>query len=260
MKILIADDELNNRMLLHQYLATWGTCDLVHHGAEAVEAFEMAASEGKPYDLICMDRFMPNMQGEDALILIRELEVQWGLAPLQRAMVLLISGEETPLSPDCTQDGFTDRLLKPITQEQLYDCLRQHGFLPPEPIAWKPTTESVPFQELPGLNVADGLDRSVGNPRLYRSLLLQFLSDHSQDVQQMLTALEAGFHDEAHRLLHGLKGASGNIGAERLHLAAKACDEELRQLPSQKIRLERQPELDQAMEELLTGLRTLLTP
>ena len=43
-KILIADDEINNRLLMRQLLSPVGCCDLVIDGEEAIEAFELAVS------------------------------------------------------------------------------------------------------------------------------------------------------------------------------------------------------------------------
>ncbi|MBF0340623.1 MAG: Hpt domain-containing protein [Magnetococcales bacterium] len=257
MRILIADDERNNRLLMHQYLSDWGLCDLVVDGAEALEAFEMAAIEAEPYDLICLDRHMPALNGDDALSAIRELEMGWGIPPRERVVVLLISGEERALRGDPHQEGGTEMILKPVNGEKLHSRLRAWGFHPLRETTPEPSPPDLPLlPRVAGLDLADGLERVVNNTRLYTELIANFLDEHAGDSDTILATLDAQRIDDARRLLHRLKGASGNIGAKRLHQAAKSLEEALRDphpVPSDPLKAE----LMAAMEELLPGLRTI---
>ena len=65
MRILIVEDDFASRIVLQKFLSPYGQCDITINGVEAVEAFQIALDEGKPYELICLDIMMPEMNGID---------------------------------------------------------------------------------------------------------------------------------------------------------------------------------------------------
>jgi len=73
MKTLIVEDDFTSRLLLQELLKSYGPCHIAVNGKEAVEA-TAAALEDEPYDLICLDIMMPEMDGQEALRRIREQE------------------------------------------------------------------------------------------------------------------------------------------------------------------------------------------
>jgi two-component system chemotaxis response regulator CheY len=74
MKTLVVEDDHSSRLVLHRYLSKFGECHIAVNGKEAIGAFQSARGSGVPYDLICMDIMMPEMDGLTALREIRELE------------------------------------------------------------------------------------------------------------------------------------------------------------------------------------------
>ena len=74
MRTLIVEDDFTNRMILRGFLSPYGECDIVIDGNEAIQAVKMAWEENKPYDLICMDIMMPNMDGQEAVTKIHEMK------------------------------------------------------------------------------------------------------------------------------------------------------------------------------------------
>ncbi len=259
MKILIADDEANNRILMQQYLDSWGSCDLVYDGTEAVEAFEMASSEGQPYDLICMDLFMPIMNGDKALQAIRAQEASQGIPLEYRTFVLIITGQEpTKEHDEWANNECTKLLIKPINRHQLYTTLQANGFFLPEAHLPAPETNTQ-FPDIPGIDILSGMDRVLGNADLYRELLYHFNHDHQEDIAKFRDALDANAQDQAMRILHSLKGSSGNISADRVHFAAKALENSFRQNDPPEQRNTHMAELVAAMDELLPGLQPFST-
>jgi two-component system, chemotaxis family, chemotaxis protein CheY len=63
MRCLIVEDDFVGRKLMQKYLSDYGECDVAVDGEEAVEAFRQAVENETPYDLICLDIMMPNMNG-----------------------------------------------------------------------------------------------------------------------------------------------------------------------------------------------------
>ncbi len=78
------------------------------------------------------------------------------------------------------------------------------------------------------VDVADGIDRVMGDRDLYARMLRRFRKDYSGGDQPIRAALDSGDRALAHRLSHTLKGAAGMIGARPLHHAASALETALR--------------------------------
>ncbi len=78
------------------------------------------------------------------------------------------------------------------------------------------------------LDVADGIERIMGNRDLYARMLVRFRSAYRDRVAPMAAALAIGERATLHRHVHTLKGSSGMIGARRLHQCACALEVAIR--------------------------------
>jgi two-component system chemotaxis response regulator CheY len=119
MRILIVDDEYLNRYILEQLLNEYGKCDMAANGLEAVEAFKLALDEGKPYDLVCMDLLMPQLNGHDALKQIRAYEEDFGIYGLDGLKAIIVSSKD---DFDNVKNAFglcDDYMVKPIDAKML---------------------------------------------------------------------------------------------------------------------------------------------
>jgi two-component system chemotaxis response regulator CheY len=133
MKILIAEDDFVSRKLVNTLLAPLGEVDVAANGNEAIMAVKMAFKNNQPYDFICLDILMPEVDGIMVLKKIRQLEAQKGLNPETRSKIIMTSAVSdksyvlASAQADC--DGF---LVKPIKKDRLFDEIRKHGFDIPE--------------------------------------------------------------------------------------------------------------------------------
>ena len=122
-RVLIVDDVHINRMLLSSMLDQYGvTAELAESGMQC-----LAMVKEKTYDLILMDHRMPEVDGVDTLMDLKEYFDESGL--------------DIPVICHTTRDaarnknlylaaGFTDVLIKPIQPKELLELLTK--YLPEE--------------------------------------------------------------------------------------------------------------------------------
>jgi CheY-like chemotaxis protein len=137
--------------------------------------------------------------------------------------------------------GMNDHVTKPIDPDQLFATLQKWikpaveraavpkslpasgGSpvldLPPEPQQAVLDESELP-ESLPGFNLAAGLSRLMGNKTLYRKLLLDFGANYGGVASEIREALVVGDFEQAHGLVHNLKGLAGNLEATDLQTAA----------------------------------------
>jgi two-component system chemotaxis response regulator CheY len=127
-RILIVDDDLLGRIVLRKLLDSRGACDMAVNGREAVEAFHMALKEAKPYDLICMDILMPEMDGVEALKAIRVFEEERGIFGQARVKVIMITGRDDSKSVLTSfREGCEGYVVKPVEKANLEKQIKELG-------------------------------------------------------------------------------------------------------------------------------------
>lgn len=135
MRILIAEDHEISREILKMILSDFGDCDVVVDGEEAVLAYETAWEESAPYDLICMDIMMPNMNGQEALRRIRILEKSYDIAEPDKVNIIMVSalGDSASIMEACYQGMANGYLVKPIQKNKLIREFHNLGLLAEDP-------------------------------------------------------------------------------------------------------------------------------
>ncbi len=131
MKILIVDDDFLSRKLLHFILAPYGHCDIAVNGEEAIRAFKLAMDEKKPYDLICLDIMMPEMDGQEAIKKIRKIEKEKGIGAVDEVKVIMITalGDTRNVIDAFYFGGATSYLVKPIDHNKVVKELENLGLM-----------------------------------------------------------------------------------------------------------------------------------
>ncbi len=125
MRTLLVEDDATSRLLLQCLLSPYGPLDVAENGREAIEAVTTALRLNTPYDLICLDIMMPEMDGHVALEEIRILEDRH--CPEGRgARVLMTTAMHDRESISKAFRGQCDGyLIKPIARAKLVAYLRE---------------------------------------------------------------------------------------------------------------------------------------
>lgn len=106
MRALIVEDDSIVGKMLRKVLSTFGQCDLADNGRQAIDAFKQSLDQAEPYDLICMDISMPELDGQKALCQIRDIEKQAGIdSGLEVKVVMITASNETNQVSDALFNG-----------------------------------------------------------------------------------------------------------------------------------------------------------
>jgi two-component system chemotaxis response regulator CheY len=126
MKTLIVEDDFISRKLLQKILSPYGEVDIAVNGLEAVEAFGRSLTDGAPYDLICMDIMMPEMDGQTALKRIRAMERERGVSPTGEVTVVMTTALDDPKNvvEAYYKGGATSYVPKPLDKQMLLQLLK----------------------------------------------------------------------------------------------------------------------------------------
>jgi len=131
MKTLIVEDDFTSRLLMQEFLKSYGQSHVAVNGREAIEAVCLALDAGEPYDLICLDIMMPEMDGQEALKQIRKQEEIRGILPPDGVKVVMTTALDDIKNVLAAYHGLCDAYLtKPIRKEDLLNELRKLKLIP----------------------------------------------------------------------------------------------------------------------------------
>ena len=131
MRTLIVEDEFTSRFLLQKFLSQYGDCHIAVNGREAVAAFRFSRESGRPYDLICMDIQMPEMDGQTAVREIRVIEEDGGTLSTDGVKIIMTTAQEDARNVIESFKSLCDAyLFKPIDTEKLLGHIRDLQLVP----------------------------------------------------------------------------------------------------------------------------------
>ena len=231
--LLVEDNKINCDVAVA--LLSWAgvKVDIAENGREAVHAIRAAShTPGIEYDAILMDIQMPVMDGFMATRRIRGVPGLEGL-PIIAMTAYALKGDREA----CLAAGMNDYISKPIDERELYNVLiewivpaksRPRKSVPP---SRDPGQALLPgmLPAIPGIDLTSGLERVKGNVALFRTILLNFRQTFDSAPDKLKAFLDANDRASAQRLVHSIRGVSGNIGAESLLQAAENLDSSLLQ-------------------------------
>lgn len=130
MKSLIVDDDFFSRRILQSILSTYGESHVAVDGREALFAFEQAIAEETPYNLICLDIMMPEMDGQEVLKNIRQIENKKNIVGDNEVKIIMTTALD---DSDNIKAAFREQcesyLIKPISKSKLVKVLQDFGLI-----------------------------------------------------------------------------------------------------------------------------------
>lgn len=130
MKSLIVDDDFFSRRILQTILANYGESHVAVNGKEALFAFDQAISEEQPYDVICLDIMMPEMDGQEVLRNIRQIEKNKNITADKSVKIVMTTALD---DSDSIRKAFREQcesyLIKPISKSKLLKILTDFGLI-----------------------------------------------------------------------------------------------------------------------------------
>jgi signal transduction histidine kinase/DNA-binding response OmpR family regulator len=138
--VLVVDDNSTNRRVLLGLLIRWGMRPMaVEGGRAALQALEIAKSNGVPFPLMLLDGQMPDMDGFSLAALINK---DPGLIAV--TIMMLTSAGHLGDAARCRELGISAYLMKPIRQAELLDAIcKVLNRVPKTPIAALVTRHSL---------------------------------------------------------------------------------------------------------------------
>lgn len=131
LKTLIVEDDFTCRLVLQEFLKNYGSAHMAVNGNEAVDAVHMALEARSPYDLICLDIMMPEMDGQQALKEIRKLEEAQGIAYERGAKIIITTALGDMGNVMQAYKGLCNGYLKkPINKADLVKMLTEFDLIP----------------------------------------------------------------------------------------------------------------------------------
>ena len=213
-KVLLAEDNLINQQVAQEILEDAGIdVDIVNNGKEAIENLE-----NNVYDAVLMDIQMPEMDGFQAVKIIRNRLKIKEIPIIAMTAHALVGDKEKSLLM-----GMDDHITKPIDPDFLIETLSK--WLPNKTnhsgrFSEKPQltdVQATDIPSLPGIDTEKGVRRVRGNTKLYLKLLGDFARNSSDKQTELLESIRNKTYVDTRAMAHGMKGVAGNLGIDNLH-------------------------------------------
>jgi two-component system sensor histidine kinase RpfC len=214
LNVLVADDNATNREVLGRILERAGHKTTLVAGGEAA----MDALEASRYDIVLLDRNMPDMGGLEVVKALR------AMYPAEmRIPTLIVSADVTPEArEECLEAGADGYLGKPVEAARLLGEVQrvagaaQASEPSPMPRAQAPRVSADGMIAVVNVETLGHLEELGSTPGFIEKLVGVFIADNATLVAKMETAVSAHAFQDFRSLLHALKGSSASMGTDRL--------------------------------------------
>lgn len=217
--LLVEDNEVNQELAIELLEDIEVAVTLAENGIQAIEK-----AKQKDFDLILMDMQMPVMDGIQASKILRS-ESRYDNIPI----IALSANAMVDDIKKCKDAGMEDHISKPINVNILYNTMakwikntnRTVGQMSANKIK---LNKEFDLPNVDGINYDVALKRINGKTSLYKKMLNKFYINQKETMNEIYRSWEEKSFDDAILLTHTLKGISGNIGADLLHLKSSELE------------------------------------
>lgn len=217
-KILLAEDNEVNQMIEKEILRQQGyEVVTVENGQLAVEAVKQ-----EDFSVVLMDIHMPIMDGYEATKKIKLIKPD-----LPVIAMTAISFER--IKEECETVGMSGFVSKPFDPDQLFSTIQE--FTAKERVDYH-GSETLSLvdriamcDQFHYLDVKQGLKRIGNNEKLFVEVLEKYYDDTNGKGNLINRLIQNKDFEAAHKLIHKIKGSSGNVGAIRLFQSANILNE-----------------------------------
>jgi PAS domain S-box-containing protein len=208
-KILLCEDNVLNQKLAKRVIAKFGfEIDIAENGKIGIEKLKE-----EKYDIVLMDLQMPEMDGYQTVLAIRnELNLQ---IPIIAMTAHSLVGEKEK----CLEIGMNDYIGKPFSQEELYTKLCAN--LPEEGYALETTTLNSEKEISPlhahQINLESLKEFSGGSKEFEKELIELFMAQVPAEIQELENAFVEGDDLQIKSISHKLKSSMAVMGLYSLN-------------------------------------------
>ncbi|MGH9730443.1 MAG: PAS domain S-box protein [Candidatus Acidiferrales bacterium] len=211
-RILLAEDNLVNRQLAKRLLEKRGyTVVIARNGIEALEVVESAE-----IDMLLMDVQMPEMDGLEAIRVIRSNEeISKRHLPIISLTAHVMKGDREK----CIEAGADDYIPKPIHAPTLFAAIERLR---------TPHRQNEPRAIVPAisdpLNAAELLEQVQGDRELLAEIVRLFTAGLPEVLQSLRESVARGDAAGVARMAHALKGSVGNFARRDAYRAVEEME------------------------------------
>lgn len=223
--ILVAEDHEVNQQLFQTILENMGhEVRLADNGLQALEA-----AETESFSIIFMDVQMPEMNGYEATVKIREKGIK---TPIIAATASAVKGEQDK----CFEVGMDDILIKPFKKRDIEPLLEKWLPEKPEPIISStvpPAAESsapeVPIGDNYIFNFQEAVANFMGKEDVVKKVLRSFIEKVENQIPNMEDSLKKNDMEKLRGEAHSIKGGAWNLEVKKLGDCAKELEDSARE-------------------------------
>jgi len=223
--LVVEDNEINQQVIVEILKTIACQVHVVENGAAAVEA---VARNRDLYELVFMDLQMPVMDGFAATIEIRKNEAFDSLP-----IVAMTADALKGVRERCLDVGMNGYLTKPIDPDSVFEIMLEliqpkiREIVATQPVGNPDQVGDITFPDFVEIDVKDALQRLNYNKVVFSRVLVRFSQNQLNFIEKIKTAHREGDTETVIRLVHSLKGISGNMGAKILHQKSSELHQEL---------------------------------
>lgn len=214
LKILLVEDNLINQMLAKRVLAEWNVVvDTAENGRIAIN--KLAKEQ---YDLILMDIQMPEMDGYETTLYIRQqFDTSASKIPIIAMTAHAMAGE----IDKCLAAGMNDYISKPFSQWVLYEKIINNTASKKNIDSYQESNENIETQPLNSkrhqyIDLQYLKSMSNGSPEFIKDMINIFLEETPLMLNQMNEYMQAKDLEGVRKAVHKMKASMDLMGIKSI--------------------------------------------